>query len=122
MQIDDPEAPQDAPSDFVVESPSNFDLEMYSNGYEKLTNVRRLMFVAKHCPGLAEDALKLALIAVEQTHDTNNYIAIRQKLFQCTNDPKYAENEESTLYVSQINRKAAITVGPKDIIIITCYH
>lgn len=74
------------------------DLDVYSGGYDGLAKVRRLMFIAKHCPGLAEDALKsvssvdiyrhvncnyrLALNAIEQSHNTALFITIRQKLFQ----------------------------------------
>ena len=58
MQVDDPESGGAAPpSDFTVEPP-NFDLEGYANGYEGLAKVRRLMFVAKHCPSLQLDALR----------------------------------------------------------------
>lgn len=114
MQIDDPDEPQDAPSDFVVDLPTNFDLDSYASGYIGLIKIRRLMFIAKHCPGLQEEALKLALACVEETHNTSTYITIRQKLFQCTKDSKYAENEESTLFVNQTNRKSAITLERLD--------
>ncbi len=47
------------PSDFTVATPVNFDLEVYANSYDGLTKVRRLLFVAKHCPALQVEALKL---------------------------------------------------------------
>ena len=56
MQVDDPESGSAPPSDFTVDPP-NFDLEGYANSYEGLAKVRRLMFVAKHCPSLQIDAL-----------------------------------------------------------------
>ena len=57
MQVDDPESGSAPPSDFTVDPP-NFDLEGYANSYEGLAKVRRLMFVAKHCPSLQIDALR----------------------------------------------------------------
>lgn len=57
MQVDDPESGSAPPSDFIVDPP-NFDLEGYANSYEGLAKVRRLMFVAKHCPSLQVDALR----------------------------------------------------------------
>lgn len=58
MQVDDPDA-GGAPrsSDFTVENP-NFDLEAYGNSYAGLAKIRRLLFIAKHCPSLQVDALK----------------------------------------------------------------
>lgn len=60
MQVDDPESAAAPPSDFTVE-PQNFDLEGYAASYKGLAKVRRLLFVAKHCPSLQLDALRLAL-------------------------------------------------------------
>lgn len=60
MQVDDPESASAPPSDFTVDPP-NFDLEGYANSYEGLAKVRRLMFVAKHCPSLQVDALRYGL-------------------------------------------------------------
>ena len=58
MQVDDPEVGGTLrSSDFTVENP-NFDLEAYSNNYAGLAKIRRLLFVAKHCPSLQVDALK----------------------------------------------------------------
>ncbi|XP_003383480.1 PREDICTED: COP9 signalosome complex subunit 1-like [Amphimedon queenslandica] len=114
MQVDDPDGPQDAPSNFVVDPPSNFDLESYASGYEGPAKIKRLMFVAKHCPSLSEDALRLALAAVEKTFNMATFVTIRQKLYQCTNDSKYAENDESALFVTQVNRKSAITLERLD--------
>ena len=34
------------------------DLDSYGSGYMGLAKIRRLQFVAKHCPGLQEEALK----------------------------------------------------------------
>ena len=58
--MDDPEAGSAPPSDFTVDPP-NFDLEAYANSYEGLAKVRRLLFVAKHCPSLQVDALRYCL-------------------------------------------------------------
>ena len=68
MQVDDPESGGEAPpSDFTVDPP-NFDLEGYANGYEGLAKVRRLMFVAKHCPGLQLDALRYIQTTTPNLH------------------------------------------------------
>lgn len=54
MQIED-EGPQ--AGEFIIENP-NFDLEAYANSFSGLTKIRRLMFIAKHCPDLRVDSLK----------------------------------------------------------------
>jgi len=56
MQVDE-EGQSSRSSDFNIDNP-NFDLEAYSNSYDELARVRRLMFVAKHCSSLRADALK----------------------------------------------------------------
>lgn len=43
---------------FVPSLSVSQDMEVYAASYEGLAKIKRLMFVAKHCPGLAEDALK----------------------------------------------------------------
>ena len=57
MQVDDPESGHAPPSDFTVESPT-FDLDVYANSYKRLAKIKRLIFVARHCPSLRVDALK----------------------------------------------------------------
>ena len=57
MQVDEEGGPGHT-SDFTVENP-NFDLDAYANSYDSLAKIRRLMFIAKHCPSLSTEALKL---------------------------------------------------------------
>jgi COP9 signalosome complex subunit 1 len=115
MQVDDPESGGAAPpSDFTVEPP-NFDLEGYANGYEGLAKVRRLMFVAKHCPSLQLDALRRALRTIELTHNMALYTEVRRRLFQATGDAKYSlDQEECTTFILGTNKKAAITLERLD--------
>ena len=56
MQIDDEGASSDT-VDFTIENP-NFDLDAYASNFSGLAKIRRLMFVAKHCPTLRVDSLK----------------------------------------------------------------
>ena len=41
------------------------DLDSYASGYTGLAKIRRLQFVAKHCPGLQEEALKWVICHAE---------------------------------------------------------
>jgi len=66
---------------FVVENP-NLDLETYASSYKGLGKLHRLLFIAKHCPTYAVDALRLAASAVRNTHNTDMYREIMQKLNQ----------------------------------------
>ena len=43
--------------EFSVDNP-NFDLDSYASSYTGLMKIRRLMFIAKHCPSLRVDSLK----------------------------------------------------------------
>ena len=55
MQVDEDGGPYRP--DFVVDNP-NFDLEAYANSYSGLAKVRRLIFIAKHCPSMRVESLK----------------------------------------------------------------
>ena len=59
MQVDD-EGGSTHAVDFTIDNP-NFDLDVYASSYGGLTKIRRLMFVAKHCPTLRVDSLKLVV-------------------------------------------------------------
>jgi COP9 signalosome complex subunit 1 len=114
MQVDDPESAAAPPSDFTVEPP-NFDLEGYANSYEGLAKVRRLLFVAKHCPSLQIDALRRALRTVELTHNMTQYTDIRRRLYQATSDAKFSlDQEECTTFIMSTNKRAAITLERLD--------
>lgn len=114
MQVDDPESASAPPSDFTVDPP-NFDLEGYANSYEGLAKVRRLMFVAKHCPSLQVDALRRALRTVELTHNMTLYTDIRRRLHQATGDTKYSlDQEDCTAFIMSTNKRAAVTLERLD--------
>ena len=38
------------------------DLDSCASSYSELAKLKRLLFIAKHCPGLQEEALKLVLL------------------------------------------------------------
>jgi len=114
MQVDDPEVDPGPPSDFTVDSPT-FDLDTYASSYTGLAKIKRLTFVARHCPSLRVDALKLALEAVEQTHCTSMFIDIRQRLQMASGDSKFSPDQEDAIaFVTTTSRKAAITLERLD--------
>lgn len=54
---------------------------------------------------------RLALAAVEHTHNTSLYSELRQRLQQATGDEIYSVDQESAItFISVTNRKAAIMV------------
>ena len=55
MQVDEEGSTPTA--DFTVNNPE-FDLDSYASSYSGLAKIRRLMFIAKHCPNLRVDSLK----------------------------------------------------------------
>ena len=55
MQVD--EGGSTPTADFTVDNPE-FDLDSYASSYSGLAKIRRLMFIAKHCPNLRVDSLK----------------------------------------------------------------
>ena len=55
MQVDEDEGHMAV--DFTIDNP-NFDLDAYASSYSGLAKIKRLMFVAKHCPYLRVDSLK----------------------------------------------------------------
>lgn len=56
MQVDEDGAISQN-NDFVIDNP-NFDLDSYAQSFEGLAKVRRLMFIAKHCPSLRTDTIR----------------------------------------------------------------
>lgn len=89
MQIDLPETENDRnmqhqqveEPQLVVNNPT-LDLETYSTSYKGLGKLQRLLFIAKHCPTYAVDALKLAATVIRGTHNTDMYREIMMKLVQ----------------------------------------
>ena len=56
MQVDEDGALSHS-NDFIIDNP-NFDIDQYASSYKGLAKIRRLMFIAKHCPSLRVDALR----------------------------------------------------------------
>lgn len=83
MQVDLPENDADARQDdsFIVENPS-LDLEAYATSYRGLGKLQRLLFIAKHSPTYAVDALRIAASSVRNTHNTDVYRDAMTKLIQ----------------------------------------
>jgi COP9 signalosome complex subunit 1 len=118
MQVDDPanhlEEPSEVPEVFVVENP-NFDLEAYASNYVGISRIQRLLFVAAHCPSLELEALKMALAAVERTHNTTLYSSIRRQLYHCTRERSLGpESLEAVEFVQTTNKKAGIRLERLD--------
>ena len=61
MQVDEDGALSQS-NDFTIDNP-NFDLDQYANSFTGLARVRRLMFIAKHCPSLRVDALRWNIVS-----------------------------------------------------------
>ena len=64
---------------YNVQNP-NIDLESYVQQYTGLTRIQRLAFIAKHCPPLRVEVLKLAIRYVQMTHNTTAYIDLEKQL------------------------------------------
>lgn len=85
MQIDMPENDHGAREDaFVVENPT-MDLDAYVSNYKGITKLQRLMFISKHCPSFAVDALKMCANAVRSTHNVDMYREVMTRLTETFN-------------------------------------
>ncbi|XP_065883227.1 COP9 signalosome complex subunit 1-like isoform X2 [Dysidea avara] len=74
-----------------------------------------MLFIARHCPPLRVEALKLALRELEQTHNTALYSEVKQKIVQCTNNQADGpDTDEAKLFISTTNKKAAIKLERLD--------
>ena len=56
------------------------DLEVYITSYKGMAKLHSLMFIADHCPPLQQEALKMALVHVLTTYNTQIYQNIHKKL------------------------------------------
>lgn len=85
MQIDMPENEHGNREDaFVVENPT-MDLDGYVSNYKGITKLQRLMFISKHCPTFAVDALKMCANAVRSTHNVDMYREVITRLTESFN-------------------------------------
>lgn len=94
---------------YNIENP-NIDLESYVQQYTGLTIVLRLKFIARHCPFLRIEALKLALQYLQSTSNTSDYIIIEKQLLsiatripqaQWASDPVSQSHEEYSAEVKK---------------------
>ena len=75
MQVDEPESGLAPPSDFTVDNP-NFDLEAYASSYAGFAKIKRLVFIARHCPALRVDSLKYGHCSVSRVSPTVLFLPI----------------------------------------------
>ncbi|KAK3734538.1 hypothetical protein QZH41_010394, partial [Actinostola sp. cb2023] len=116
MQVDiAPEADQQAVEDnFIIEA-ATIDLDVYASNYVGLTKLNRLLFVAKHCPALEIDALRIALNYVKHTFNVQLYQEIVQRLIDACNrhgdiEPPAVE----TTWVETTSKKSALKLEKLD--------
>lgn len=85
MQVDAPPEDNDNNEEetYVVENPT-LDLEVYSNSYNGLAKLYRLIYIINHCPSLRLEALKMAISYVMTTYNVNLYQMLHQKLTEVT--------------------------------------
>ena len=94
--------------DFIVES-TTLELDYFSLNFAGLSKLRRLLFIANHCPSLELDALKLAHDNVKQTFNTKLYAQIVTRLGEASSRAGEAENVQlDANWIEATNKKAAI--------------
>lgn len=83
MQVDVPMEDNENNEDesYIVENPS-IDLEFYSNSYNGLAKLYRLLFIADHCPSMRLEALKIAINYVMTTYNVTLYQHLYKKVAQ----------------------------------------
>ncbi len=65
--------------DFEINNPS-IDLDVYVSGFTGLMRIKRLIFLAEHCPLLRIDALRLSLNYIMETYNTQLYITVHKQM------------------------------------------
>ncbi|CAB4013176.1 COP9 signalosome complex subunit 1 [Paramuricea clavata] len=115
MQVDlVSESQANVDSEFNVES-TTLELDYFSLNYAGLSKLRRLLFIAKHCPCLELDALKLAHDNVKQTFNTKLYAQIAIKLGEASSRAGEAENSQMDVnWIEATNKKAAVKLEHLD--------
>ena len=99
----------------------NVDLESYAQQYKGLARIQRLSYIARHCPALRAEALKLAIFYVKTTHNTSLYIELERQLCIATSmsrsNVKVHSNEVSTEgkeWINIRNKKFALALERLD--------
>eukprot|EP00794_Sanderia_malayensis_P008909 gene8908-9861_t len=101
MQVDLPENDNPGPDEnFTVTSPT-LDLDVYASNYKGLTKVQRLIFIAKHCPSLANDALRLAASTLKSTHNTDKFKEVMKMLAEVNSREAASAGAEGQLQPPQ---------------------
>lgn len=115
MQVDlVPEGHGNEESYFTVETTA-LDLDYFATNYAGLTKIRRLLFVAKHCPALELDALRTAHNNVKQTFNTKLYKDIVVKLVEASSRAGESETVQTDVnWIETVNKKAAIKLEHLD--------
>lgn len=111
MQVDIAPESDHAPHEdnFFIES-STLDLDVYASNYTGLTKLNRLLFVAKHCPSLEIDALRIALNYVKQTFNVQLYQEIVKRMADACNRSELEPPLIDTTWMETTSKKAALKV------------
>ncbi|XP_057310439.1 COP9 signalosome complex subunit 1-like [Hydractinia symbiolongicarpus] len=113
MQVDLPEN-EHREEVFVVDAPT-LDLDVYASMYKGLAKLQRLLFVAKHCPSYAVDALRMSISAVKSTYNTEMYRDIMTKLADAANNEDgNSASDFDTHWVETTNKKAELKLEKLD--------
>ncbi|CAG8434588.1 10915_t:CDS:2 [Funneliformis caledonium] len=93
--------------DITVEAPNNLDLETYISNYRGHTKVDRLLFIAKRCPILQNDAYRLALQELrDNSLDHNRYISAATKLNEALTAKGYPSFSIDNTWVDSTQKRA----------------
>ena len=55
-------------------------MESYAASYQGMAKLSRLVYIADHCPSMRIDALKMAIVAVQDTFNVSMYQLMHRKL------------------------------------------
>ena len=55
-------------------------MESYAASYQGMAKLSRLIYIADHCPIMRVDALKMAIVAVQDTYNVSMYQQLHRKL------------------------------------------
>ncbi|XP_028406609.1 COP9 signalosome complex subunit 1-like [Dendronephthya gigantea] len=115
MQVDlVSEGQPNVDNEFTIEN-SSLELDYFSLNYAGLPKIKRLLFIAQHCPSLELDALRLAHDSVKQTFNTKIYSQIITKLGEASSRAGEAENIQLDVnWVETTNKKAAVKLEHLD--------
>lgn len=99
MQVDMPDIDTDREQDSFIVQNATIDIDTYASNYRDTIKIQRLMFIAKHCPSIAADALRICASSVKQTHNTEKYKEIITKLQEAVSS---SQNDASNMAPGQL--------------------